>query len=220
MPGFLYLRRASREIFKTLSLSAALVAVSLGAAFAGEITRFGEVSPGLYRGGRPGEEDVAALRDMGIKTILDLEGGLFAAETDAVRQERGWAEAAGIDFEHVPLSPLRAPRPARVEEALAVMADPARRPVFVHCHAGVDRTGFVVAAYRVKVEGWTPEKAYEEMARLGFHSFLFWWPGAFFEYVGAPAEPAAAAEAGREPTGPSDDLYGARGARTAYAGER
>ncbi|HUV86117.1 MAG TPA: hypothetical protein VMX79_03305, partial [bacterium] len=74
---------------------------------------------------------------------------------------------------------------------------PARRPVFVHCHAGVDRTGFVVAAYRVKVEGWTPEKAYEEMARLGFHSFLFWWPGAFFEYVGAPAEPAAHAEADR-----------------------
>jgi tyrosine-protein phosphatase SIW14 len=193
----------------TLALAAAVVAAG-APAFAAEIPHFTQVSPGLYRGGRPSEGDVAALREMGVNTILDLEGGLFVAETAPVERERHWAAAAGIDFEHVPLGPLGAPRADRFDAALAVLTDPNRRPVFVHCHAGVDRTGFVVAAYRVKVEGWTPEQAYEEMVRLGFHSSLFWWKEAFFRY-------AAEAEPGRESTGPSDDLYGPR---TAYVGER
>jgi protein tyrosine/serine phosphatase len=170
---------------------AVLVAFVAGAA-AAEIPRFAEVSPGLYRGGRPSEEDVVALREMGIKTILDLEGGLFETETEPVRRERHGAEAAGIDFVHVPLSPLRAPSPARVGEALAVIVDPARRPVFVHCRAGVDRTGFVVAAYRVTVEGWTPERAYDEMVRSGFHAYLFWWKGVFMRYAAAAGDTRAA----------------------------
>lgn len=179
-----------------LALGAAVLGAA-GATFAAEIASFGQVEIGLYRGGRPNEEDFTALLEMGIKTVLDLEGGLFAAETDPVRRERAWAAAAGIDLVHVPLSPLTSPRPVRVEEAVAVMADPARRPLFVHCHAGVDRTGFVVAAYRVTAEGWTAERAYDEMVRAGFHRILFWWAAAFMRY---------AAEAG--------------GTRVAYAGER
>ena len=190
------MRRTYRQLVKAFSLSTTLVAVNLGAAFAGEIQCFQNVNDWLYRGGRPNQKDVAELREMGIKTILDLEAGLFVAETDAVKLERVWAAAAGINFEHVPLGPLGAPRADRVDAALAVLSDPAKRPIFVHCKAGVDRTGFVVAAYRVQVEGWTPERAYEEMVALGFHSFLFWWMAAFFEYVGAPAEAAAIAEAG------------------------
>lgn len=179
-----------------LALGAAVLGAA-GATFAAEIANFGQVEGDLYRGGRPSEEDVVALREMGIKTILDLEGGVFAPETEPVRRERAWAEAAGVDFVHVPLSPLTSPRPGRVEEAVAVMADPARRPVFVHCRAGVDRTGFVVAAYRVTIEGWAAERAYDEMVRAGFHRILFWWAAAFMRY---------AAEAGDT--------------RLAYAGER
>lgn len=186
-----YLRRTYRRLAGAISFATALAAVSSGAAFAAEIPNFSELSPGLYRGGRPSQEGVAELREMGVKTILDLEAGLFATETDAVKSERGWVAAAGMDFEYVPLGPLGAPPAARVDAALAIMGDPAKRPIFVHCKAGVDRTGFVVAAYRVKVESWTPEQAYEEMVRLGFHRFLFWWTGAFFRYVGAREKPVA-----------------------------
>lgn len=40
-----------------------------------------------------------------------------------------------------------------------------KTPVLVHCSAGAQRTGGVVAMYRVLVQGWTTEKAREEMIR-------------------------------------------------------
>jgi protein tyrosine/serine phosphatase len=46
--------------------------------------------------------------------------------------------------------------------------------VFVHCQHGADRTGMMVAAYRVMEMGWTPEEAAAELPRFGFHPI---WQG-------------------------------------------
>ncbi len=43
---------------------------------------------------------------------------------------------------------------------------------YVHCEHGQDRTGLIIGAYRVKVEHWTKEQAYQEMLRFGFHPLL------------------------------------------------
>jgi protein tyrosine/serine phosphatase len=51
---------------------------------------------------------------------------------------------------------------------LAVVGDPARQPVFVHCLRGSDRTGMAVAVYRMSAEGWSREEAIDEMVRGGF----------------------------------------------------
>jgi protein tyrosine/serine phosphatase len=37
------------------------------------------------------------------------------------------------------------------------------KPVYVHCFLGVNRTGVMVAAYRVLIEGVSDEEAIEEM---------------------------------------------------------
>jgi protein tyrosine/serine phosphatase len=54
---------------------------------------------------------------------------------------------------------------------LRIAADPARAPVFLHCQHGADRTGYLVAMYRVVVEGWDRERAIAEMTcdGNGFH---------------------------------------------------
>lgn len=49
------------------------------------------------------------------------------------------------------------------------MVDPANQPVFVHCRHGQDRTGIVVAAYRMKVDKWSLPDAETEMQAFGFN---------------------------------------------------
>jgi protein-tyrosine phosphatase len=50
---------------------------------------------------------------------------------------------------------------------LSAALDPANQPVFVHCEKGEDRTGALVAIYRIVKQGWTPERAYAEACSLG-----------------------------------------------------
>jgi protein tyrosine/serine phosphatase len=41
--------------------------------------------------------------------------------------------------------------------------------VYVHCQAGMDRTGFAVAAYRILVDGWDADRAMAELR--GYQAF-------------------------------------------------
>jgi protein tyrosine/serine phosphatase len=54
-------------------------------------------------------------------------------------------------------------------EFLAVVTDPARQPVLVHCEMGVIRTGALVAAYQVLVEGLDSRLALQQMPLFGHH---------------------------------------------------
>jgi len=56
-----------------------------------------------------------------------------------------------------------------VRIALSAMTDPANQPVFVHCSRGTDRTGVVMAVYRMEVDGWSEAEAEAEMEAFGFH---------------------------------------------------
>ena len=49
--------------------------------------------------------------------------------------------------------------------------DPARAPLLLHCEHGSDRTGYLIAMYRVVIEGWERERAIAEMTAEdnGFH---------------------------------------------------
>jgi protein tyrosine/serine phosphatase len=49
------------------------------------------------------------------------------------------------------------------------MTDPEAQPVFVHCMHGEDRTGIVLAVYRMDVDGWSNAEAEAEMQAFGFN---------------------------------------------------
>jgi hypothetical protein len=59
-------------------------------------------------------------------------------------------------------------RPAVIDEFLAVLDDPAARPVLLHCKAGLHRTGVLTAVYRMEYEGWGPRAALAELKAHGF----------------------------------------------------
>lgn len=130
--------------------------------------RFAEVVPGqIYRSGKLTPAALrSVVREHGIRTIVDF--GAWPEGSRADRREARSAEALGI--ERVRLTGLEGDSRGEVNgyvEALRIMNDPERQPVLVHCGAGTERTGCVVALYRVYEQGWSLEDAYGEADRMG-----------------------------------------------------
>ena len=123
-----------------------------------------KVDDGLYRGAQPTATGFNELCTIGIKTILDVAGG--DGDDSLVAKD-------SLKLFHVPMHAWGL-RDDRVLEALRIMADPANRPLMIHCQHGADRTGALVALYRVVVQGWTKEKAVEEMNQGGYHHNALW----------------------------------------------
>ena len=119
---------------------------------------------GLVRGAwqRPGPLR-RIIRRQRIKTIVTLtainrDDPKYLDQEKVVRQ-------AGTGWIIVPMRGSRATL-EQMAEAADLLADPARRPVFFHCVAGHHRTSLVHAAYRIRHEGWSAERAWREVAGL------------------------------------------------------
>jgi tyrosine-protein phosphatase SIW14 len=128
------------------------------------IPNFAKVSHELYRGGQPTREGFAQLRRMGITTIVNLR------ETGT---DRLGLRGMGMDYVHLRVNP-NGPTDEEVAAFLAVLQEAENLPVFVHCKMGADRTGTLVAIYRVMHQGWPMEEAVKEFPRFGFHDV---WAG-------------------------------------------
>jgi hypothetical protein len=62
-------------------------------------------------------------------------------------------------------------------------------PVFVHCRRGTDRTGAIVAFYRIARQGWEAEKAAKEARDVGMRS----WDRGLQQQIKAFTAPSAPA---------------------------
>lgn len=150
-----------------LSLSLATVAAAPASA---EIRRFRQVDTGVYRGSQPENlADYKMLKDKGIKTIIN-----FRTWAASVAREERISRTMGFYFESFPMSAIwgvlfNIDRDT-VRDALYTMADPVMQPVFIHCLEGKDRTGMMAGLYRVHVQGWSFEEAYQEALSLGFNT--------------------------------------------------
>ncbi|SRR6266571_4081827 len=124
------------------------------------LANVGRVAPGVLRGAQPEAAGYATLKKMGVRTVINLRTSM---------SEKKAVEAAGMRSIEVPLEMSTDHIKEKVDRVVTLMADPANQPVFVHCRHGQDRTGIVVAAYRMRVEGWSLAEAEAEMQAFGFN---------------------------------------------------
>jgi protein tyrosine/serine phosphatase len=132
------------------------------------LPNFHRVSARLFRGGRPTREGMAALEQLGVRTIVDLRDRSGISFVDRTR-----ARARGIRYHRIPLGKLRGPTPATMARILRILADPESGPVYVHCRRGSDRTGTVIACHRIANEGWSAEEAIAEARERGMIKLEF-----------------------------------------------
>ena len=132
------------------------------------------VSSELYRGSRP--ESFSALHKAGFKTVINLQSGWHEALNDD-QYEDEVASAFGMTELNIPCSDFL---PPTMKQWRAVYDAIRRSPgkTYIHCLHGKDRTGFMCAMYRMRVEGWSFEDAKREMYDFGFHKvpYLYWVP--------------------------------------------
>jgi protein tyrosine phosphatase (PTP) superfamily phosphohydrolase (DUF442 family) len=123
-----------------------------------------KVSDGLYRGAQPTAEGMAELSKLGIKTVVNLRS--FHSDRDEIGD-------LPLSYEHITMKTWHA-EDKEVVRFLRIVGDESRRPVFVHCQRGADRTGTMCAIYRIFVQGWTKDQAIAEMREGGFGFYEGW----------------------------------------------
>jgi hypothetical protein len=122
----------------------------------------------LYRGGWQKEWPMRRIvRDYRIRTVLALA---HPPDHDLSVREKTLCDELGIRWVHIPIVDLRNEGNARdvsdlLDEAAAVLADPANQPIFFHCHHGLNRASMAQIAYRTKYCNWTLDHATDEVAR-------------------------------------------------------
>jgi protein tyrosine phosphatase (PTP) superfamily phosphohydrolase (DUF442 family) len=124
------------------------------------IPDFGEVTPTLYRGGEPKKHGFEALKKMGIQIVVDLRG-----DREVERQE-----LARLGIKYVPMPwQCSFPKDRIFAAFITLIRENPDKKIFVHCRVGDDRTGMMVAAYRMVEQGWSAKKAKQEMLTYGFN---------------------------------------------------
>lgn len=133
-----------------------------------------QVHANLYRSSRP--ESVEQLKDFGV--VINVESGTLEKFTnDEYELNSPEGLHSGILFVDLRCSNLTPPTKDQVEYFLHLVGQARRnkQKVLVHCLSGVDRTGFMCAAYRMKMQGWSYNKAKAEYIGEGQHWWYRWW---------------------------------------------
>jgi protein tyrosine phosphatase (PTP) superfamily phosphohydrolase (DUF442 family) len=132
----------------------------------------GKISEFLYRGAQPRGEGYDELKKMGIAIVVDLRNSKPVKKDGGETREQVRVEAAGMRYVEIPTSAFFGPTEFQVATFLQLLHDNPNQKVFVHCYFGDDRTGTMVATYRIAVDHWTSDEAYNEMRAYHFHKHL------------------------------------------------
>jgi protein tyrosine/serine phosphatase len=125
------------------------------------ILNFGKVDDRLYRGAQPDATAIANLNELGVRMVINLR-----MPDDVRKTEEAEARTHGMLSTNVPMAGLAKPTDDQVQRVLALIQT-APGPVFVHCEHGCDRTGTIIACYRIQHDRWSNSAALREAELYG-----------------------------------------------------
>lgn len=123
-----------------------------------------QVSTNLYRCAQPTADGFMAAGRLGVKTVISLR----AFHTDAPL-----LASTNLKFEHIYFKTWH-PEEEDVLRFLKIVSNTNNGPFLLHCQHGADRTGMMVAIYRMAVDGWTKDAAIKEMTDGGYGYHAIW----------------------------------------------
>jgi tyrosine-protein phosphatase SIW14 len=158
------------------------------AASAPGVPNFYQVNDHVYRGAQPTDEGWKSLATIGVKTVIDLR----LQNEHPTQAEKLAVEAAGMHYINIPMNGLIAPTNEQISKVLGLLDSTTDGPVFIHCRRGADRTGTVIACYRVAHDHWQNKKALAEAKSAG----MSWIEIGMKRYVQGYAPETVSAAAG------------------------
>jgi protein tyrosine/serine phosphatase len=121
------------------------------------------VTPELYRSAQPSSKAMEEYEHFGIKTVLDLR---------RMHNDKDIVQNTNLILLNVPMHAWHI-EDEDVVQALSYIRT-AKKPILVHCRYGADRTGVIIAMYRIMEEGWSKEDAIKEMTDGGYNFHTVW----------------------------------------------
>jgi tyrosine-protein phosphatase SIW14 len=130
------------------------------------IDNFYQVDGHVYRGAQPTTEGIKYLGTIGVKTVLDLR-----EDGERANGEKQLVTSLGMQYVNIPMNGMAPPTRTEITRILVLLEDSATGAVFVHCMRGADRTGAVIAAYRIDHDHWDNSRALKEALSFGMRPF-------------------------------------------------
>jgi tyrosine-protein phosphatase SIW14 len=129
------------------------------------LPNFGRVTDNLYRGGQPTSDGFNALHTMGVGIVVD-----FREKPTDMTTEKRQVESLGMKSIDIPWSANHEPSSDQIVQFLDLVRENPDTKIYVHCRRGADRTGAMIAAYRIAVEHKSAADAVSEM-----HQYHYDW---------------------------------------------
>ena len=124
---------------------------------------FYRVTPRLYRAAQPSVDAFRAYEDLGIETVINLRAN--SSNREKIRH-------TSLRLIEVPINTWS----LSDDHVLAVLSHIKNEPgpIVVHCQHGADRTGAIIAMYRIIFQDWSKEEALDEMVGGGYGYHRMW----------------------------------------------
>ncbi len=124
-----------------------------------------QINDSIYRSEQPSRKGFKALEEKGFKTILNVRR-LWGDDKKARR--------TNLQLKRLPLKAGILTEDDLIKALQIIQTS--EKPILIHCWHGSDRTGAIIAAYRIVFEDWAKEKAIKEFRVKAFGYHEKWYP--------------------------------------------